>query len=391
VSRRGKSFWLALPAVALCGACLSEVGAKCNDDSNCPSGQYCAAGSCAVGSRGDAGSSDAGIDGGIDAGPSAPLSGTVTLNGGLPEPATNTAWVFAWDHPPLVSDDDGGTSLENPQLVTQTLDGGGYAFWDAGLGTSYYLAVEYNLNGDGVIYQAGDSYDLFVTAHQAGVPGSNSVTLDTQTSGCIVWSLFDGDDSMTSIVALIADIPSVITSDELPSSSVTSAEATDPNSQNYGLTQVTGTGISQLDGKYAYDPSIGTAPTAPPGTYSFAIDAMGYPHGTCAVEHQPLTTAPVITSVASPWVSTSANSVSWSSAPGTEFDTLERDTVNSDGSEGPQQYQKSNVTSPASIPAGKCPVTSRCRVIVISTHTETQGLRAGSIAAAGTSDIVTGT
>ena len=246
-------FWLALLVVAQCCACLSEVGAKCNDDSNCPSGQYCAAGACAAGSPGDAGSLDAGLDdGGVDAGPPAPLAGTVTLNGGFPEPSTNTAWVFAWDHPPQITANDAGTSIENPQLVTQTLDGGGYAFWDAGLGTSYYLAVEYNLNGDGQIYQSGDSYDLFVSSHQAGAPGSDAVTLDTQTSGCIAWSLFDGDNDMTSIVALIADIPSVITSDELPSSSVTSAEATDPNSQNYGLTQVNGTGISQLDGKYAY-------------------------------------------------------------------------------------------------------------------------------------------
>ena len=109
------------------------------------------------------------------------------------------------------------------------------------------------------------------------------------------------------------------------------------------------------------------------------------------MQHQPLTTAPVINSVPNPWLSTSANTVIWTSAPGTEFDTLELDTVNSDGSEGPQQYQKAQVTSPANIPAGACPVTSRCRVIVISTHTETQGLRAGSIAAAGSSDIVTGT
>lgn len=76
---------LSIPAVG--SACVNEVGAKCLDDSNCPSGQYCSASACAVGNPG-AGASDAGVD----AGPLAPLAGNVTLNGGAPLPIQPGSW-----------------------------------------------------------------------------------------------------------------------------------------------------------------------------------------------------------------------------------------------------------------------------------------------------------
>ncbi len=388
MSPGGHLLSLTLPALALCSACLSEVGAKCTADSNCPTNQFCSDGFCAEGSPSDGGASDAGGDGGIDAGPQAPLAGTVTLNGGFPEPSTNTAWVLAWDHAPAISEDAG---IENPQLIAQTGGDGTYAIWDAGVGTSYYLAVDYSIDAEGVLEDSTNRFDLFVGTQEAGAPGCDAVTLDAQTSACIAWSLYDGDTDTTSIVALIADIPNVLNGDELPSNNVQSAEATDPNGNSYGMSQISGTGIpSELNGKYAYYP-LGTAPPAESGDYHFVIKAQGYPKGTCDVQHQPLTQAPVIANPPDPWVSTVANQVSWTSAPGTEVDSIEIDTVNSNGTEGPEVYEQSPATSPWTVPAGSCPVSTKCRIIVTSFHEDPEGFRALSIASASSSDIVVGT
>jgi hypothetical protein len=382
VSRGWQLLSIALPALALWPACLNEVGAKCSDDSNCPTGQFCSSGSCADGAGSDAGQSD----GGSDAGPQAPIAGTVTLNGGFPEPATNTAWVLAWDHLPAGSDDAG---IEDPQLIAQTGDGGAYAIFDAGVGTSYYLAVDYSIDTTGILDDGANRFDLFASPQVAGAPGCDAVTLDAQTSACIAWSLFDGDTDTTSIVALIADIPDVTNGDELATNDVQSATATDPNGNNYELNQISGTGIpSELNGKYAYYP-LGTAPPAEGGNYHFVIKAQGYPKGICDVQHQPLTQAPVIADPPNPWVATVANEVSWTSAPGTEGDSIEIDAVESNGTEGPELYE-STATSPWTVPAGSCPVANKCRLIITSFHSATEGLRALSIASASSSDIIIG-
>ena len=85
----------ALLAFGLALACVNETGAKCNDDSNCPTGQICLAKACASGAPSDTGA-DAGTDAGVDAGP------FVT--------APHAPW------PLLVY--DGGPVLSDLQLVT---------------------------------------------------------------------------------------------------------------------------------------------------------------------------------------------------------------------------------------------------------------------------------
>ena len=369
-----------LSIAAALSACSPNLAGLCGTNADCPGGQQCSAGRCAGGTDGGADGGPAG-DGGQDAGPVAPLGGVVTLNGGFAQPAANLSWVYAWDHVP--------TSSEAPQLTAKTHGPGDFGFSGADAGASYSLVVQYDIDGDrDPTAGASDRFDGFLQPALAGSAAGEALTLDVQTSACVVWSEFDADVGATWLLALVADIPSVFDGTELGSSDVTQAEAEDPNAANYGLTKLSGTNDPRLEGKFVWTPSsLGSAPTPPDGSYRFTIHGTGYPAGHCRVDHHPLTAGPSGLAVSIPWVATTTNVVTWTSAPGTEGDDLTLTLVNSDGSDGAIQFEDSSALSPESLPKGKCPALTKCRVRVTSTHSATSGFQGESIASASASQV----
>ncbi len=352
--------------VSFSGGCLVETGAKCIDDSNCPSGQYCTAGACEPGNGGG--------DGGTAA-----VAGLVTFNGGVQKPAGNDAWVLAWDHPPAAP--DGG--LETAQITAPASTDGAFALASAAAGTAYYLAVQYDIDGDGDPGAPGDWLAQFLSPTTAGAPGSGSLGLDVQTSKCVVWSDYDpsGGGSNPYLRALAADIPDITNGNELSPNLLKSAVVNDPNNDPAtALAPLSGTGNPSLDGKYGWTPS-GAAPEAYDGTYQFVVVGTGYAHGLCEVRHHPLTEAPSKLAVPT-WQSASTNTVTWKSAPGTEQDTVTFSVINQGGSPPETTtWTAAAAVSPLSVPGYACPSTSLCRFRVDSIHFDAQP-RSTSIASA---------
>ena len=368
---------MALLAVGAAG-CLVETGAKCADDTNCPPGQVCAAGACEPGSG-----SGAADGGGTDAGAAAPIAGLVTFNGGVAKPAGNDAWVLAWDHQP--SDLDGG--LEAAQISSATSADGTFALGAANRGTAYYLAVQYDLDGDGDPGVPGDWYGLFFSPVTAGAAGSSTTALDVQTSKCVVWSDYEASGGTaaydTYLFALVADIRDITNGGELPAAQLQAAKVTDPNNgPPTFLSPLTGTGDSTLDGKYGWIPASGAVPPeAYDGTYQFAVTGTGYAHGSCQVRHHPLTQGPSNLVVPGTWQAVQ-NTVTWSSAPGTEQDTVTFYVINQSGTPPETEtWTASPVTSPLSVPGYACPSPALCRFVVSSIHFDEQ-VRSVSIASA---------
>ncbi|MHB1846046.1 MAG: hypothetical protein ACYCWW_14565 [Deltaproteobacteria bacterium] len=369
----------AAAALGLAGCPPNETGALCQVSSTCPPGQSCQGGVCELGDAGSGGldGGDGGTSGGgADAG--APrLAGQVVLNGGAVPP--NSSWVYAWDHVPAIV--DGG--LEAAQLTAQSGADGSFVFPGVDAG-SYYLAVQYDLDGDGDPNGSNDRFRIDPNPQQ---PSLSPIVEDVQTTLCTTWSDFDTDVPRTLLLALIADVQDVSGKGELPSNQVKSVTASDPNQAGFGLTQVVNSQDPYIDGKYAWIPATGPV-DAVAGRYRFDVSADGYPRGTCASDNQPLTDGPSGLSVPAIWRPTSGNSVSWTSAPGTEQDDLEAWTIDGSGNETQSGYF-SNVTSPYTVPAGTCAQLSKCRIRVRSFHFDDQLPQAAAIESASTSTIFT--
>ncbi len=336
---------LAVAALALAACPPNETGALCQDSTVCPSGQSCQSGQCepsggAIGMDGGAGS-DAGTG----------LYGTVALNGGaIP---SNLAWVYEWDHYPNVS--DGG--IEAPQATVIAGDGGTFSFEGVDAGGSYYLAAQYDLDGDGNPAQPGDRFGI--DPHPAS-PGPSPITVDVNTAVCSAWSDFDVDVPETLLLALIAEVPDITGAGELANATVI---ATDPSGTTLALNQRSGSGNPYLDGRYAWT-SSGTSAVA--GNYRFAVRGKGYPNGSCVVDNEPLTQGPNSLSVPSPLAASSDQTITWVSAPGTEEDDIE--VLDASSSPETLQLYQQSVTSPYTLKANSCPTLGKCRIRIFSIH-----------------------
>jgi hypothetical protein len=263
-----------------CSPTLS--GAACLTDCNCPSAQRC--------SRNSDGGNGSCIDGanycGKDAGPA--LLGTLTLNGGIPKPTNNSAYVYAWDHQPIILDDGGF----EPALFTAAVDSDGtWGMEDAISGSSYWLVGQYVMNP----LKLGFSVPAQATAN------GNLVTVDVPTLTCAVSTVRTTPGAAATILwaGALVDLPDITTGVEIGDAGVKVSDGTSEMSMALNTVQLL---IPYMTAeRYTYVPPA-SAPATAAQNYSFRIKATGYSGGAlCTVTPHPLEHVPTLTTVISPW------------------------------------------------------------------------------------------
>ena len=387
----------------------SLEGAPCFGDVNCPASQHCVGkpagpGTCVEGARGVHDyEADAGRDGGVDAGPqcaSAPLAGTLTLNGFGMLPPQRAAWIDVWDHPPRVNSGDGGRFFEAPMVqVAIAGQSTGFAVPGAEVGKTYYVAGQFDLLNNGDPTDLAHDVVSEPVAVTAGFDPACDLTVDVKSlRRCVVVTLLDQMIPTPILFDEVVDVPDVTTGQEL-SGGVT-VLGFDPDGG-----ETVGRALSEqpdptvlVDGGPLggfSDAGGGSADTSPvwalahplnpsslfmsdlqaySGDYQFAVTAPGYMGTTCQVPVVVQTSAPVVDKVSQipGWPSGSGYTLKWTSADDQDAGAISSGTAVAYFDQiilveyvnnvpiivwvGPHLPQTPNREQTSIVPEGSCPV-----------------------------------